>query len=73
MGNLTLAELALVRAAVHEANASLSRAVAVIENAQAAPASARRGCGACAGEDFGDCPSCREPEGRVYGGGGADA
>lgn len=73
MGNLTLAELALVRAAVHEANASLSRAVAVIENAQAAPASARRGCGACAVEDFGDCPSCREPEGRVYGGGGADA
>ncbi len=71
MGNLTLAELALVQAAVDDANASLSRALAVIENAQAALE--RCGCGACPGEDFGDCPACVEPEGRVYGGGGGHA
>lgn len=71
MENLTVADLARAQAAVDEANASLSRALAVTENAAAALE--RRGCGACAGEDFGDCPSCREPEGRVYGGGGADA
>ena len=71
MGTLTVAELALVQAAVDDANASLSRALAVIENAQAALE--RRGCGTCPGEDFGDCTACVEPEGRVYGGGGADA
>ena len=78
MGNeLTMADMALVQAAVDEANASLGRALAVIENAAAEP------CGECQGEDFGDCASCRdvpvsagnyernaEPEGRVYGGGG---
>lgn len=47
MGNeLTMADMALVQAAVDEANASLGRALAVIENAAARlGASPRRGCG----------------------------
>lgn len=47
MGNeLTMADMALVQAAVDEANASMGRALAVIENAAARlGASPRRGCG----------------------------
>lgn len=47
MGNeLTMADMALVQAAVDEANESLGRALAVIENAAARlGASPRRGCG----------------------------
>lgn len=107
MGNeLTMAEREFVLAAIDEANASMGRALAVIENAAARlGASPCRGCdptdepgvcdgcrrtaaaepcGACQGEDFGDCASCAqapaeawwvggepcEPSGRVYGGGG---
>ena len=76
MGNeLTMADMALVQAAVDEANASLGRALAVIENAAARlGASPCRGCdptgddGACAGcrraagaEPCGECQG-EEPE-----------
>lgn len=62
MGNqLTMADLALVQEAVDEANASLGRALAVIENA-AARLEQGPGCpGNCRGEDFGDCPGCAVP------------
>lgn len=47
MGNeLTMADMALIQAAIDEANASMGRALAVIENAAARlGASPRRGCG----------------------------
>lgn len=72
MGNeLTMADMALVQAAVDEANASLGRALAVIENA-----AARLGASPCrscdpAGDD-GACAGCRriaaaEPCGECQG------
>ena len=70
MGNLTAAHLALVQAAIDEANASMGRAMAVIENAYAVLERSGR-CGECQGEDFGNC--CSEPDGRVYRGGGENA
>lgn len=69
MGELTAADLALVQAAIDEANASMGRALAVIENAAAVLERNGR-CGGCQGEDSGDCA---EPDGRVYGGGAKDA
>lgn len=72
MGELTAADLALVQAAIDEANASMGRALAVIENAAAVLGRSGR-CGECRGDDFGDCAGCPEPDGRVYGGGAADA
>lgn len=82
-GEMTMADLALVQAAVDEANGALARADAVIENAASALGGAGRCPAGCQGGDFGDCPGCRdvpvsagnyewnaEPEGRVYGGGG---
>ena len=59
MGNqLTVADLALVQAAVDEANGALARALAVIENT-AERLERELGCPAwCQGEDFGDCPGC---------------
>lgn len=70
MGELTAADLALVQAAIDEANASMGRALAVIENAAAVLGRSGR-CGECQGEAFGDC--CSDPDGRVYGGGGENA
>ncbi len=81
MGNgLTKADLALVQAAIDEANASMGRALAVIENAAALVERESAPCGGCQGEDFGDCAGCGqaaeawwidgEPEGRVIGSGG---
>lgn len=63
MGNeLTMADMALVQAAVDEANASLGRALAVIENAAARlGASPCRGCDP-AGDD-GACAGCRRVAG----------
>lgn len=63
MGNeLTMADMALVQAAVDEANASLGRALAVIENAAARlGASPCRGCDP-AGDD-GACAGCRRAAG----------
>lgn len=72
MGNLTAAHLALVQAAIDEANASMGRALAVIENAYAVLERNGR-CNGCQGEDFGDCAGCSDPDGRVYGGGGENA
>ena len=59
MGNeLTMADMALVQAAVDEANASMGRALAVIENA-----AARLGASPCRGcdptDDEGACDGCR--------------
>lgn len=82
MGNgLTKADLALVQAAIDEANASMGRALAVIENAAAQAERGLASCGGCPGEDFGDCAGCGqaaaeawwidgEPAGRVIGAGG---
>lgn len=63
MGNeLTMADMALVQAAVDEANASLGRALAVIENAAARlSASPCRSCDP-AGDD-GACAGCRRVAG----------
>lgn len=72
MGNeLTMADMALVQAAVDEANASLGRALAVIENAAARlGASPRRGCGP-ADDDVACGECCRaagaEPCGECQG------
>lgn len=72
MGNeLTMADMALVQAAVDEANASMGRALAVIENAAARlSASPCRSCDP-AGDD-GACAGCRriaaaEPCGECQG------
>lgn len=72
MGNeLTMADMALVQAAVDEANASLGRALAVIENAAARlGASPSRGCDPTG--DDGACAGCRrivaaEPCGECQG------
>lgn len=72
MGNeLTMADMALVQAAVDEANASLGRALAMIENA-----AARLGASPCRGcdptDDDGACAGCRravaaEPCGECQG------
>lgn len=63
MGNeLTMADMALVQAAVDEANASLGRALAVIENAAARlGASPCRGCDPTG--DDGACAGCRRAAG----------
>ena len=63
MGNeLTRADMALVQAAVDEANASLGRALAVIENAAARlGASPCRGCDPTG--DDGACAGCRRAAG----------
>lgn len=76
MGNeLTMADMALVQAAVDEANASLGRALAVIENAAARlGASPCRGCdptgddGACAGcRRVAGAEPCDECQGEDFG------
>lgn len=58
MGNeLTMADMALIQAAIDEANASMGRALAVIENA-----AARLGASPCRGcdptDDEGACDGC---------------
>lgn len=71
MGNeLTMADMALVQAAINEANASMGRALAVIENAAARlGASPCRGCDPTDGD--GACDGCRriaaEPCGECQG------
>lgn len=72
MGKETAVDLPLVQSAIDEAAASVARALAVIESAAAALGRPSR-CEGCQGEDFGDCAGCDDPDGRVYGGGGADA
>lgn len=76
MGNeLTMADMALVQAAVDEANASMGRALAVIENAAARlGASPSRGCdptgddGACAGcRRVAGAEPCGECQGEDFG------
>ena len=76
MGNeLTMADMALVQAAIDEANASMGRALAVIENAAARlGASPRRGCdptgddGACAGcRRVAGAEPCGECQGEDFG------
>lgn len=66
---LTSAEAVMVKAALDTAGGAIMRALAILENG----APRREPCGGCCGQDFGDCPGCREaPGGHVYGG-GADA
>lgn len=72
MGNeLTMADMALIQAAIDEANASMGRALAVIENAAARlGASPCRGCDPA--DDDGACAGCRravaaEPCGECQG------
>lgn len=76
MGNeLTMADMALIQAAVDEANASMGRALAVIENAAARlGASPSRGCdptgddGACAGcRRVAGAEPCGECQGEDFG------
>lgn len=76
MGNeLTMADMALVQAAIDEANASMGRALAVIENAAARlGASPSRGCdptgddGACAGcRRVAGAEPCGECQGEDFG------
>lgn len=76
MGNeLTMADMVLVQAAVDEANASMGRALAVIENAAARlGASPSRGCdptgddGACAGcRRVAGAEPCGECQGEDFG------
>ncbi len=58
MGNgLTKADLALVQAAIDEANASMGRALAVIENAAAQVERKIMPCAGCGGVDDG-CGTC---------------
>lgn len=77
MGNeLTIADMALVQAAIDEANASMGRALAVIENTAARlgaspcggcdPAGDEVACGECQGEDFGDCASCAQAPAEAW-------
>lgn len=76
MGNeLTMADMVLVQAAIDEANASMGRALAVIENAAARlGASPSRGCdptgddGACAGcRRVAGAEPCGECQGEDFG------
>lgn len=68
MGNeLTMAEAALVQAAIDEANAAMGRALAVIENAAARlGASPCRGCDPA--DEEGACDGCRHAAAEPCGG-----
>lgn len=73
---MTMAEVALVQAAIDEANAAMGRALAVIENAAARlgaspcrgcdPTDEEGACDGCRGEDFGDCAACAQAPAEAW-------
>lgn len=65
--DITTADLIMVKAAIDTAKGALTRALALLENGALVREPAC--CGCCDGQDFGDCPGCSEPDGRVFGGG----